>query len=159
MHNAAYSKTLGDSAQSVWLASFYAFPANAIEALKSAVWHSFFTYGCTYNDVLWTMKKELYGSIFLFAFLGVLGHRRSRFIAYPVIIVLNFELDLYWLNAFVAGIVLCDLYVNRNMFFRNRRVQHSPIIHALPSSRSTKFAFVTLAVSTNHECLQSLAPA
>ena len=114
---------LGEPYASGWLTSWYNFPANLVGAIKSAMWNSFFIYDTlsTYNSVLWTMEKEFYGSLFLFAFLGLLGNRRSRILFYPLITFLSYKLYITWLNAFVFGIALCDLYINYNRiyFFKN----------------------------------------
>jgi peptidoglycan/LPS O-acetylase OafA/YrhL len=114
MGNIELARKLGGSYVSGWLGSWYAFPASAIGALKSAVWESFFAYehATTYNSVLWTMEKEFYGSMFLFAFLGAIGHRKGRALAYVIVALGAFALRQQWLNAFVVGIALCDLYVN-----------------------------------------------
>jgi peptidoglycan/LPS O-acetylase OafA/YrhL len=63
----------------------------------------------SYDGVLWTMEKEFFGSFFLFAFLALLGHRKSRFIAYPVLTIICPLLGYVWLDAFLAGIAICDL--------------------------------------------------
>lgn len=116
MRNIPLAHILGEPYASGWLASFYTFPASLSSAVKTTVWHSFFAYDglSTYNGVLWTMEKEFYGSLFLFAFLGILGHRSSRFFVYPLMVLANHKMSLEWLNAFVAGIALCDLFVNCN---------------------------------------------
>lgn len=116
MRNVSLAHTFGEPYLSGWLARWYKFPASPLGALKSAIGESFFAFDAssTYNHVLWTMEKEFYGSMFLFAFLGVLGHRRSRFWLYPVIALVSNKLGLGFINAFIAGISLCDLFVNRN---------------------------------------------
>lgn len=129
MQNVALTKTLGTTCAQGWLGEMYTFPASFLGAIKSAVWQCFFCYdqSTSYNVVLWTMEKEFFGSVFLFAFLGLLGHRTSRFIAYPIIALVNTFYGLQWLNAFVAGILLCDLLVNRGEFPLIGRVLRSPL--------------------------------
>jgi peptidoglycan/LPS O-acetylase OafA/YrhL len=119
----------------------YTFPPSYIGALKCALWDSFFQYKphLSYNEALWTMEKEMYGSLFLFGFLGVLGHRSSRFIAYPIMAVVSSWLEQGWLISFIAGIALCDLFVNRGgSLVRSRLssarwapVRHNPWVTAL----------------------------
>ena len=60
------------------------------------------------------MMPEFYGSLFLFSFLGLLGHRSSRFLAYLIVAFVSHKLWVEWLTAFVAGIFLCDLFANRS---------------------------------------------
>lgn len=98
-----------------WLGSFYLFEANFITALKTATWQSFFSYhsSSTYNAVLWTMEIELIGSLFLFAFLALFGKHPSRFLFYTVTALIAAKLHLHWLNAFTFGVLLSDIWVNR----------------------------------------------
>jgi len=148
MHNVLLAHTLGEPYETGWLASFYRFPPSALGAIKSGVWQSFFAYDpfSTYNGVLWTMEKELYGSIFLFAFLALLGHRRSRFLAYPLITLFNIKLGLAWLDAFVAGIVLCDLFVNRNKLQLVQLALRWPILNFVRHSRLLTVLFWILVL-------------
>ncbi|MDR3406606.1 MAG: acyltransferase [Chthoniobacter sp.] len=133
MRNADLAHVLGEPYASGWLARWYAFSPSLFGALKSAVWDTFFAYdpASTYNNVLWTMEMEFYGSLFLFAFLGVLGHRRSRFWLYPLIAWASAELGLDWLNAFVAGIALCDLFVNGGKLSWLQALRHQPFCRLL----------------------------
>lgn len=60
------------------------------------------------------MEKELYGSLFLFGFLALFANKRWRWFAYTVCAIVIWGLGKHWLNAFVAGIFLCDGYVLRD---------------------------------------------
>ena len=130
MRNVALAHTLGEPYASGWLASWYTFPASLSGAIKSATWQSFFAYdrSATYNGVLWTMDKGFYGSLILFAFLGLFGHRRSRILLYLLIALSSRFLGLDWLNAFVFGMALCDLFVNHNKLPHLQRVWHQPLV-------------------------------
>ena len=114
MHNVELSKFQGDSTGDSWIAGWYRFSPSLALAIRSAAWDSFFDFDPlkTYNGVLWSMEKELYGSLFLFAFLALLGHRRSRLVGYIASASAAALLGMHWLNAFVAGIALCDFFVN-----------------------------------------------
>lgn len=83
-----------------------------VGAMRSALWDTFFSYepSTSYNGVLWTMGKELLGSWFIFAWLALVGGLRWRWAGYAIAAVVLGSLSLQWLNAFVAGVVLCDLY-------------------------------------------------
>lgn len=137
MHNARLADTLG-APYDKWLSMAYRFPPSAIGAFKSAVWESFFAYdgSSTYNSVLWTMEKELYGSLAVFAFLGLIGHRRSRIFVYPMAAVINQLLQLHWMNAFVCGVALCDLFVNQRKCYPLEYVARHPIADYLRHSRA-----------------------
>jgi peptidoglycan/LPS O-acetylase OafA/YrhL len=136
MRNLSLAQIFGPPYQD-WLGFWYRFSPSATGAFKSAVWDSFFAYDDThtYNNVLWTMKPEYFGSLFLFAFLSLLGYRRSRFLLYPVIAFVNFRFHLHWLNSFVAGIALCDLFVNRDTVSSVRRMSAWPVVNAVRRSR------------------------
>lgn len=133
MQNVTVAHMLGEPYASGWLASWYKFPASFVEALKCAVWQSFFAYNqsSTYNNVLWTMEKEFYGSLFLFAFLSLFGHRRSRVLFYFLLILINRLLNQSWLSAFTCGIALCDLFVNHGQFPIIKSVWHQSFIKCL----------------------------
>jgi peptidoglycan/LPS O-acetylase OafA/YrhL len=135
MHNASMAGIVDDPTG--WVASWYTFSSSAVGAAKSAVWESFFAYNpsTTYNGVLWTMQREFYGSLFLFAFLALLGRRNSRYLAYPLVGVTIASLRLHWLNAFIAGIMLCDFYANRLQFRSSLRFLPARLVHSVCASR------------------------
>jgi peptidoglycan/LPS O-acetylase OafA/YrhL len=81
------------------------------------------------------MQPEFCGSLFLFAFLGMAGSRRSRFFLYPLMALVIYRLELHWLNAFVAGIALCDLFVNRSAVVPARRMSSWLVLNVIRRSR------------------------
>ncbi len=116
--------SLGTHTSNEWLPTFYDFEPSLVQAIKSAAWDTFFEFDrdLTYNTVLWTMEVEFFGSIFLFGFLSLLGSNKLRWMAYPTIFIVLFFRGTHWLNAFVIGIALCDLYVNSRVFTKLRRL-------------------------------------
>ena len=135
MHNLPLAQVLGD--KSGWMSSFYTFPASALGAIKSALWDTFFAFdrANSYNAILWTMEKEFYGSLFLFAFLGLFGHRNSRFFLYFVVARIAHKFGMDWINAFIAGIALSDLFVNLSKLSFFQRVSRNPVVHFARNSR------------------------
>jgi peptidoglycan/LPS O-acetylase OafA/YrhL len=133
MQNLAVAEVWKSPSASGWLTAWYTFPPSPWGAFKSGVWQSFFTYdqATSYNGVLWTMEKEFYGSLFLFAFLAVLGHRRTRFWAYPMVALVCRQLGMSWLNAFVGGIALCDVFVNHRHLPRLQVLLDHPVFRPL----------------------------
>ena len=109
MYNITLANFLGKRYQG-WLASFYAFPPNFYNAIKTGVYDTFFSYSrrITYNAVLWTIQNEFLGSLFTFGIFGIVRHNKSRFLIYSVIILIIIKLKIIWLSAFVIGHVLCD---------------------------------------------------
>lgn len=118
MTNNDLASRLGEHTSAGWLPTFYAFEPSFVQAFKSAAWDAFFNFNrdTTYNTVLWTMEPEFFGSIFLFGFLSLIGNTNSRWFAYPVLALIFFFRETHWLNAFVVGIALCDLYVHTSLF-------------------------------------------
>lgn len=96
----------------VWIAGFYAFDADFFVAIKSALWDSFvsFDHDTTYNTVLWTIEKEFIGSLFLFGCLALFGNNPRRWLWYLLVGIVLALLRLNWVNAFVAGMLICDIY-------------------------------------------------
>ncbi len=124
MTNNDLSERLGTHTSQGWLFTFYEFEPSLTQAVKSAVWDTFFNFNraTTYNTVFWTMQPEFFGSIFLFGFLSLFGNKTIRWFMYPFIVLILYFKELYWLNAFLSGIVLCDLYENTNAFAMAGRV-------------------------------------
>lgn len=118
MTNNDLGERLGQHTSQGWLFTFYEFEPSLTQAVRSAVWDAFFDFNrdTTYNTVLWTMQPEFFGSIFLFGFLSLFGNKRIRWFTYPLIILMLYLKELHWLNAFLLGITLCDLYVNTSIF-------------------------------------------
>jgi peptidoglycan/LPS O-acetylase OafA/YrhL len=108
-HNQAATKITGST---LWLGQLWPHPVGLLEAL----WHG--TYGVIignadttlFNNPLWTMKLEFYGSMLIFAFLALFGTASKRWVVYVVLILLL--RNGYYL-AFIAGVALCDLAINR----------------------------------------------
>ncbi|MFG0249684.1 MAG: acyltransferase family protein [Phycisphaeraceae bacterium JB051] len=100
-----------------WLGHHYQFEAGIFMAIKTAVWQCFFNYNpdASYNRVLWTMEVELMGSFFLFAYLSIIGKHKARWLIYAITAVVLFRLYMFWVNAFVLGTMLCDMYVNAHL--------------------------------------------
>ncbi|MCC7188315.1 MAG: acyltransferase [Anaerolineales bacterium] len=118
MTNNDLGERLGTHTSQGWLFTFYEFEPSLTQAIKSAVWDTFFDFNrdTTYNTVLWTMQPEFFGSLFLFGFLSLVGNKTIRWFVYPIIVLILYFKELHWLNAFLLGIVLCDLYENTDVF-------------------------------------------
>jgi peptidoglycan/LPS O-acetylase OafA/YrhL len=93
-----------------WLPTIGGFDLDIWLMLKTTLWNVFFTGNNAYLTVLWTMSIEMYGSFLVFAILLLFGQMRSRGIIYGVICI-------YFHLAFLMGIVLSDLMVNRPQIF------------------------------------------
>ncbi len=103
-----------------WLRIFYRYEPSVAAAFLSGAWQSFFDYSpaTSYNNVLWSMEIELYGSFFLFAYLALLGKHPARGLLYFLTLAVLYTLALHWLNAFVLGTMICDVYVHRESLRR-----------------------------------------
>ncbi len=106
-HNMAGAKISGSS---MWLANLWPRPAGFMEVLRQG------TYGILvgkadpniFDNALWTMKLEFFGSFLVFAFIALFGNIKRRWVAYLAVIILFW--NSYYL-AFILGVLLCDLGV------------------------------------------------
>ncbi|RPJ75457.1 MAG: acyltransferase [Alphaproteobacteria bacterium] len=95
--------------------SYWTFTPNIVDAVKQAVWGSFFAGEDTYNPVLWTMTIEFYGSMLVFAMALLFGSQRTRWPFYLAAAVLLF--NSYYL-AFIIGMVFADMFNNKMPVFK-----------------------------------------
>ncbi|MFA8336412.1 acyltransferase family protein [Burkholderia cenocepacia] len=95
-----------------WLGGFFGFTPHVIDLLRFSLFDVYFAYDPehTYNAVLWTMSVELWGSVFVFSLLAVLGTARRPLI-YIIAFVCLFALRSPML-AFLLGVVISDLYAS-----------------------------------------------
>ena len=95
-----------------WFSRFYTFLPNFREALKEGTYRVYFDYRSShsYNAVLWTMGVELYGSLFVLAFLALFGGLRRRWLVYCIVAVILHAHWPYTMN-FLVGLAMCDFYV------------------------------------------------
>lgn len=109
-----------------WLSQHYNFIPNFIEMLKQAFYGVFFQHQSSYNDPLWTMTYEIYGSFLIFGFLYILGKTKIRYIAYIILIALF--IDNYY-GAFVYGLLISDIYNNHHEITNRIKInQYIPIL-------------------------------
>jgi peptidoglycan/LPS O-acetylase OafA/YrhL len=99
-----------------WLATYWNYKANFWQAIYQGSFGSVFRAINYYNPVLWTIHVELYGSFLLFSFLALFGTAKNRWIIYTLLLLIT--LKTYY-PCFIAGIVLCDLWVNRPSYLQN----------------------------------------
>ncbi len=104
-----------------WLGTLYDFAPSFTEALKEGAYGVYVDYDDehTHNVVLWTMGVEMYGSLFVFAFLALAGRLRRRWLLY---VILGAVLHRYWRMYldFLAGVALCDVFVTMSRTGRQR---------------------------------------
>jgi len=147
MSNRELAVALGQSDQS-WLHKLTPFSGDLFQALKSAIWTVFFSYdeSRSYNPVLWTMQIELLGSFFLFCFLCLFGKSEKRWVFYAAVLFVCSALSLYWIDAFILGALLCDLYVTKPTFAKSETVKRAT--HRIFNALSHPVASVILFVPT-----------
>jgi peptidoglycan/LPS O-acetylase OafA/YrhL len=105
----------GSSSTNYWT-NYWTFSPSIIDALKQAMWGSFFVGGeISYNPVLWTMKIEFYGSMLVFAIAFLFGSQRSRWTIYFAAAMFFF--NTYYL-AFIIGMVFADTFNSRMSPFK-----------------------------------------
>jgi peptidoglycan/LPS O-acetylase OafA/YrhL len=92
--------------KSVWLGTYWQFQPDIWAMAREAFFGVFFRSEHTYNNVLWTMTFEFYGSLMVFVFVAFFRNSPRRAFVYAAAALLTFR--SYYL-AFVLGILLCDL--------------------------------------------------
>ncbi|MBC7782589.1 MAG: acyltransferase [Burkholderiales bacterium] len=135
-------------AGSDWLARLYTFDPSLLRALKEAFFDVFYVYepAKSYNVVLWTMKAELIGSLFVFAVLGIVGHRRYRWAVYAVTGIVLLLLQLDYLNGFLAGLILCDIYVRPESVLHRLPLYVVKRIHGLRTGRVVSYTLLAIVL-------------
>lgn len=70
-----------------WLATFYRFEPTLPHFLKFSLYNVFFDYDIakSYNQVLWTMSAEFYGSMLVFLLCLIFPHLRARWIVLGIL--------------------------------------------------------------------------
>ncbi|MBI3234465.1 MAG: acyltransferase [Bacteroidetes bacterium] len=114
IYNQQVAKLQGVDLNKGWLQSMLFFDADFFMALKTSLWNCFFNYDDTntYNAVLWTMGKELWGSFICFAFIGLFRKTSFRFLIYMLVAAMSLKFDSIWPLSFILGLGLCDLHYN-----------------------------------------------
>lgn len=108
---------VGSITQSLWLVDEWNFQPTLLHAVQSGAFGVFMVGGSLYNGVLWTMTIEFLGSFLVFILLLLCGGSKNRWAAYVLAAILTFNT---WYFAFVAGMVVADLYVQKRLNFLSK---------------------------------------
>ncbi len=92
-----------------WFGQFNIFDPNILDVLKQAFFGNFFRFQSTYVSPLWTISYEIYGSFLVFFFLGLFGKEKIRYPLYIILILLLSDINY---DAFIIGMMICDVVVN-----------------------------------------------
>ena len=104
-----YNQAVAVITGSSFAAGFYTFAANLPYAIWEGVFGVLFFNQTLYDDPLWTVAMEFYGSVMVFILLVIfLKNPSYRFYVYAVLIAVFFVVKPLFL-AFVLGMFLCDL--------------------------------------------------
>ena len=101
---------LGKGYTDGWLNHFYHFKPNLGSAIRSAFWDTFFEFNLktSYNNPLWSIYYEFYGSLFVFGLYGILQKTEKRYIMYILCLLIAYFVKLSWPICFLMGMVLSD---------------------------------------------------
>ena len=105
-----------------WLKTFYDFKPDLVGAIYQGLYGTFVNGDISYDQVLWTMKYEFFGSMLVYVMALFFGNLRHRWIFYGATALLL--ADTCYLS-FVIGLVFSDLY---NSFDRRRFAVESKYI-------------------------------
>lgn len=95
---------------SQWLLNGWTSAPNLLSALQEGFYGIFIHSGSVYNNVLWTMQTEFFGSLLVFILIFTLRKAKFRNIIY---ILLGIFLLNSWYLCFIAGVVLADIYSSK----------------------------------------------
>ena len=109
-------------------ANYWTFTPDIINAIKAAVWGTFFTGDDTYNPVLWTMTIEFYGSMLVFAMALLFGSLRNRWTLYMASALIFF--NTYYL-AFIIGTALSDAFSSKSLLFSTLKTENKIILFSI----------------------------
>ena len=102
-----------------WMGYMWTFEHKTTLFIQSMLYKVMFEGDNTYNTSLWTLSQELYGSMFVFAFLALTHHTRNKVIAFCSVFALLFTLNSEYYTAFLLGILLnyCNGARNKYWYF------------------------------------------
>jgi peptidoglycan/LPS O-acetylase OafA/YrhL len=102
----SHAKEAGAISGSRWIADFWSKPPDFLEALRDGVYGTLLGGWSRFNPTLWTMKIELLGSMFVFAYRSLTLPGRSGVINFAAAVALLawfFPHDWPYYTAFLAG--------------------------------------------------------
>ncbi len=139
IYNLDLANKLGKGYSDGWLALSYNFKPNLFLAIKSALLDTFFDYNpmTTYNNVLWSISIELYGSFLLFGLFGITGKTDKRHLLYVGLLIILIFAHKGWLLCFFLGFILSDYK------FSGSKANYYNLIHKL-SSFLDKFSLISI---------------
>jgi len=98
-----------------WIAGFWNFKPDFLQMIYEAFIGSFlYNNQHAYNPVLWTMYYEFFGSMLVFAVAALFYKISKRYFIYILLIYLTINT---FFVAFILGVLLADLSVNKPDFF------------------------------------------
>ncbi|MCT6588735.1 acyltransferase [Pantoea dispersa] len=83
------------------------------KAITEAIYTAPFYHVNLTNYALWTISFEIYGSLLVFSLLAIFGEKRGRLFFYILTFCFLYLTNSFY-SLFVLGIILSDIYVNRN---------------------------------------------
>jgi peptidoglycan/LPS O-acetylase OafA/YrhL len=102
----SHAREAGALSGSHWIADFWSKPPDLLEALRDGVYGTLLGGWSRFNPTLWTMKIELLGSMFVFAYRSLTLPGRSGVVNFAVAVALLawfFPHDWPYYTAFLAG--------------------------------------------------------
>lgn len=98
-----------------WLAKSWDFAPNLWTLVSEGFYGVFFAFQANYNNVLWTMSWEFYGSFLVFGTAALVGPASWRRWALGVLIIL---LHRSYFVGFIIGMLLAEVMVTKPDFFK-----------------------------------------
>jgi len=136
--------------QSGWLGRLWTFPPDFISAIHQGLIGVFVNGQVNYNPVLWTIRHEFIGSFIIFGSLLLFASSRHRWVVYAILL---FAFSTSWLLGFITGMILADIYVNRQDVYRKLNSKYTylaiaagVVLAGYPAGVVTSFIYKSLQV-------------
>ncbi|MFN0047900.1 MAG: acyltransferase family protein [Cytophagales bacterium] len=117
-----YNKEASQFTKSIWwLGSFWDFSLSANDIIYTSFLGIFIS-DSHFNNVLWTMTTEIWGSFFVLFLLALFGNFKNRFVVYFIVFLYLVLFQKYDFICFLFGLILCDCRtdIKKIAFIRNK---------------------------------------
>ena len=142
-----------------WLSQLWTIPPDFFKAVWQGTVAIFTVQEVYYNPVLWTIYHEFIGSLVVFGTGLLFAKSQYRWVAYGMLL---FALANTWLFGFALGMILADLYVNKQVVYTyfNKKITYvlillGVIVAGYPSGVVTSplYKFLTIPGYTGEQML------
>lgn len=142
-----------------WLSQLWLLPPDILKAIWQGTVAIFTIEEVYYNPVLWTIHHEFIGSLVVFGMGLLFAKSQYRWVAYAMLL---FALANTWLFGFALGMILADVYANKQEVYEyfNKKITYvlmllGIVVAGYPSGAVTSplYKFLTIPGYTGEQML------